>query len=168
MAARIAVSDIFCHSSIRVRSKASIIWAVFFRKNGKNLKVFSLLKTGRKWNPFVSPLRISPFMCGVRRAAARMKLEWLRLNESPWVVLPGAGEVESFIHWCTAAVKFSIMSNFQISNLLTETCLSCPVLSQDSKSGIYFDVWQLETPKIAFQKVASSPLPGFIPFHSQK
>ena len=34
--------------------------------------------------------------------------------------------------------------NFRFQNFLTETCLSCPGLSQDSKNVIYFDVRQLE------------------------
>ena len=53
-------------------------------------------------------------------------------------------------------------SNFQNQNFHLKTCLSCPVLSQDSKNVIYFYVRQLEMPKIAFQKVTSSPLPGFL------
>ena len=60
-----------------------------------------------------------------------------------------------------------IRSNFQCQNLLTKTCLSCQVLSQDSKNVIHFYVQQLEKQKITFQKVAS-PLPGFWPLHSQK
>ena len=37
-----------------------------------------------------------------------------------------------------------ICSNFKIQNFLTKLCLSCAVLSQDSKNVIYFHVWQLE------------------------
>ena len=44
------------------------------------------------------------------------------------------------------------MSNFQNQNFHLKTCLSCPVLSQDSKNVIYFYVRQLEMSKIAFQK----------------
>ena len=44
-----------------------------------------------------------------------------------------------------------IRSNFKTKKFLTKTCLSFPVLSQDSKNVIYFYVRQLEMPKIAFQ-----------------
>ena len=43
-------------------------------------------------------------------------------------------------------------SNFQNQNFILKPCLSCPVLSQDSKYVIYFYVRQLQIPKIAFQK----------------
>ena len=52
-------------------------------------------------------------------------------------------------------------SNFETQKFLFKTCLSCPVLSQDSKKVICFDVGQLEMPKMRFKKVTSSPLPGF-------
>ena len=43
-------------------------------------------------------------------------------------------------------------SNFEIQNFLLETYLSCPVLSQDSKSAICFEVRELEMPKMRFKK----------------
>ena len=55
-----------------------------------------------------------------------------------------------------------IMSNFPNQNFLLETCLSCPVSSQDSKNVIYFNVKELGMQKIAFQIVTSWPLPGFL------
>ena len=45
-----------------------------------------------------------------------------------------------------------IKANFKNQNFLTEVCLSCPVLSPYSKNVIYFDVRQLEMPKITFPK----------------
>ena len=45
-----------------------------------------------------------------------------------------------------------IRSNFKIQDFPSKTCLSCKVLSQDSKTVIYFYVRQLEMPKIALQK----------------
>ena len=44
-----------------------------------------------------------------------------------------------------------ICSYFRNQNFLTETWLSCPVLSQDSKNVIYFGLRQSEMPKIVFQ-----------------
>ena len=51
----------------------------------------------------------------------------------------------------------------QISKLKTffQTYLSYPVLSQDSKNVICFDVRQLGMSKNAIQKVTLSPLPSF-------
>ena len=45
-----------------------------------------------------------------------------------------------------------IWSNFKIQNFLTQVCLSCAVLSQDSKKCHLVFVQQLEMPKIALQK----------------
>ena len=41
--------------------------------------------------------------------------------------------------------------NFETQNLLTKTCLFCPVVCQDSKN-VFFSVRQLVMPKIAFKK----------------
>ena len=60
-------------------------------------------------------------------------------------------------------------SNFQIQNLLTKTCIYCPVSSQDSKNVIHFHVRQLQMPKIAFQKSDVIAVTCFFgPLHSQK
>ena len=58
-----------------------------------------------------------------------------------------------------------IRSNFQIQNFLLKTCLSYPLLSQDSRNVIYFYVRQLEMPKIAFKNVTLSRLPFHIIFY---
>ena len=48
-------------------------------------------------------------------------------------------------------------------------CLSCAVLSQDSKNIIYLYVPQLEMPKIAFQKCDVITFTWFVwPLHHQK
>ena len=41
--------------------------------------------------------------------------------------------------------------NFKIHNFVTEICLSCAVLYQDSKNVIYIYVQQLKMPKSAFK-----------------
>ena len=45
-----------------------------------------------------------------------------------------------------------IRSNFQIQNFLAKICLNYPVLSRFFYGAIYFHVWKLKVPKIAFQK----------------
>ena len=63
-----------------------------------------------------------------------------------------------------------IRSNFKIQNFLRKVCLSCAVLSHNSKNVIYFYVRQLEIPKIAFQicDVITFRYLGLRPLHSQK
>ena len=53
-----------------------------------------------------------------------------------------------------------IRSNVQIQNFLTETCLSCPVLSQNSNKYYLFLRTTIKIQKIAFKKVTSN-LPVF-------
>ena len=60
-----------------------------------------------------------------------------------------------------------ISSIFQMQHFLTKTCLSCPVLSQDSKN-VYFHVRQIEMPKTAFQKSDVITFTQvFLPLHSK-
>ena len=54
-----------------------------------------------------------------------------------------------------------IRSNFKTQNFLTKTCLSYPLLSQDSKNVTYFFLRQLQIQKQHFKKV-TSPLPGLL------
>ena len=55
-----------------------------------------------------------------------------------------------------------IRSNIKIQYFRTKLCLSCAVLSQDSKNVIYVYVRQIKMLKIAFKNATSSPLPGFL------
>ena len=53
-----------------------------------------------------------------------------------------------------------IRSNLKIPKCRTKICLSCTVLTQDSK--VIFYVRQLQMLKLHFKDVTSSPLPGFM------
>ena len=61
-----------------------------------------------------------------------------------------------------------IRSNLKIQNFLTLICLYWADFSPDSKNAIYFYVWQLEMPKIAFQKCDVITLPVFLAFAQPK
>ena len=75
-----------------------------------------------------------------------------------WVILDV--EFDGNIHfyvWLQFEVKVRSRSgqiglNIQTQNFHYEACLSCPVLSQDSKNDLCFDVRRLEAQKNVFQK----------------
>ena len=59
----------------------------------------------------------------------------------------------SFLYLTQDQIKIrSKNSNFETQHFLFKTSVFCPVLSQDSKNAICFDVRQLKIPNIAFQR----------------
>ena len=55
-----------------------------------------------------------------------------------------------------------IRPNFKIEYFVPKTCLSCVVLSQDSKNVNYFYVRQIKMSNIAFQKCDVITFPVFL------